>query len=238
MNVRGEAALRLGVAFHIVAHVYEIGFTRLQTLGKGAGLLNGFVAMVRLVAQGTKHEDARTAGIRLCFGRQSGDVRDIHQSADAETEYGQFAVHHGQGQHLRTRNAAGLQGEQRVQFEVGDAGIFVFHETIWYAPLDVVGAIAVGIDLHGIGPAEGPQVVDAAHVVVVLVREEHGIGAHGTGQAQHLLAEVGAAVDEDSAAAGDFNQCRGAQALVARVGAGAYGAVAADDGNAATCAAA
>ena len=70
------------------------------------------------------------------------------------------------------------------------------------------------------------------------MRKQHGIGANGAGEAQHLLAEVGAAVDEDRAALGGFYQCRGAQPLVARVGAGAYGAVAAYDGNAATCAAA
>lgn len=236
--MRGEAALRLGVAFHVVAHVDEISIARLQTLGKGAGFFDGFVAVVRLVAQGTEHEDARTASIGHGLGRKGGDVRDIHQSANAETEYGQFAVHHGQGQHLRARNAAGLQGVQRVEFEVGDAGIFVFHKTVREAAAHIVGTIFISIYLHGIGPAEGAQVVDAAHVVVVLVREQHGIGAHGTGQAQHLLAEVGAAVDEDSAALGGFYQCRGAQPLVARVGAGAYGAVAAYDGNAATCAAA
>ena len=82
----GEAALRLGVTFHIVAHVDEISFARLQSAGKGAGFLNGLVTVVRLVAQGTEHEYARAAGIGHGVGRKGGDVRDVRQSANAETE--------------------------------------------------------------------------------------------------------------------------------------------------------
>ena len=47
MDMRGEAGLRFGVTFHIVAHVDEISFARLQSAGKSTGFLYGFVAVRR-----------------------------------------------------------------------------------------------------------------------------------------------------------------------------------------------
>ena len=73
--------------------------------------------------------------------------------------------------------------------------------------------------------AIGTEVVDAADMVVVDVCQQEGIDMV-VGGTEHLLAEVGAAVDEDAFAA-IAHDGRGAHTIVARISRATYFAIAA-----------
>jgi trimethylamine:corrinoid methyltransferase-like protein len=62
---------------------------------------------------------------------------------------------------------------------------------------------------------EGSHIVDARSMVLMLVREEYGIEVADT-LTQHLLAEVGACVD-DKAHTITLDHCRGAQTLITAI---------------------
>ena len=83
----------------------------------------------------------------------------------------------------------------------------------------------VGIDVDVAEGAEAAEVVDASHVVVVDVGEEHAI-EFPEGPVHELHADVGSAVDEDACGFG-LEQACAAVAEVARVGASAHFALAA-----------
>ena len=79
-------------------------------------------------------------------------------------------------------------------------------------------ACGIGIepDIYIAEPAEGAQVVYASRMVVVLVGDEHPVDAPIV-HLQHLLVEVGAAVNEDALAAVRIHQRALTHALVVRV---------------------
>ena len=78
-------------------------------------------------------------------------------------------------------------------------------------------------------PAEGPQFVEACHVVEMRMGVKNGIDSMQV-LPQGLLAEIGAAVDEDGEP-GHLQVKGRAGALVARMAGGAYRAVAANYRN-------
>jgi hypothetical protein len=68
-------------------------------------------------------------------------------------------------------------------------------EAVGYALPEVVGAEGLGIHIDIAEDAVGAQVVESAHVVVVFVSNEYRIDGLEFG-GEHLLSEVGSAVDE------------------------------------------
>jgi hypothetical protein len=63
---------------------------------------------------------------------------------------------------------------------------------------------------------ERAEVVDAAHVVIMDVGDEHGVNGHEVRHTQHLFAEVGSAVNEDAHAI-HLHQTGTAGATVTRI---------------------
>ena len=124
-------------------------------------------------------------------------------------------------------------------------GVDFVEPDCWYARIAVLGkavrqhleqsaaGYGVGIDVDFAKLAIGPDVVHTAHVVVVGVGNEDAIDAP-EGLGHNLLAEIGAAVNEQSRL-GCLHQCRAAQPLVLGVGTLADAALAADGGYAARC---
>lgn len=94
-------------------------------------------------------------------------------------------------------------------------------EAVWDAFEEVVGTELLGIDIDIAEDAVWAQVVESTHMVVVLMGDEYGIEAAKL-HAEHLLTEVGTAVDEYAAVI-DIDEGAATQAFVAWVCAGACG---------------
>ena len=152
-------------------------------------------------------------------------VGDVSQWADAEAQDGHLAMHDGDGLHLDALNHEGVGVVDGCAVEQGYARIRVLGEAVRQPLAQAVDDILTGIDREMVVEAIGTEVVDAADMVVVDVCQQEGIDMV-VGGTEHLLAEVGAAVDEDAFAA-IAHDGRGAQTIVARISRATYFAIAA-----------
>ena len=97
--------------------------------------------------------------------------------------------------------------------------IWVFAERIGYALAQV--ALHIGLAIHRemlVFPAVGTQVVDATHMVVMLVCDQKGINIYGTWHVKHLHIEIRATVNQQVSTVGALHKGRAAQPPVVRVG--------------------
>ena len=115
--------------------------------------------------------------------------------------------------------------------------VCLFHKAIGHACTQVVGGVAIGMNRYLAQSAERAQVVESAYVVVMLVGDENSVYPFKSRSSKHLLAKVGAAIYQDDGII-SVDKCRGAQAVVARVGGRTYGACASYFGYSRRCAAA
>lgn len=138
-------------------------------------------------------------------------------------------MHDRQGQNLdavdRERVTVNLVDGKRRHPRVKMCG-----ETVGDAGPQIVGYIVFAI--HGKMAshcvAEGTHVIDASDMVIMAVGEQHGIDVLCP-RCEHLMVEVGAAVDEDDGVAG-FKEGRRAHPLVAGVGRATHFAITAQLG--------
>lgn len=220
----------LGMGGDVVAHVDDIGGLVAYLTGKCYGLVYGLMGSVGAVAQSVDHKQANAEEQFQSAGRYGSHVGDIGHVANAVSKDGQLAVHHLQGSYLGIVHQDRVIGLKIVQLELGHAGILVFHQAIRQTLAQMGCGIGIGIYGQGTAVAKRTQVVNAAHMVVMLVGDEKGIKRSPEIEAQHLFAEIGRTVNEDVGRCG-LHQCRTAQALVPRVCAGARRAVASQIGH-------
>lgn len=222
---RGQRFVDLGVKSHSVAHVGE---ERLPRLGYRYNVKR--LAEVHVGGMFFDTESVYDQNVEILyeferFGGKVEAVGDVSHAPDAESAYVEPPVPYGDG---RDFHAGGGKGKtvDFVEGESGNSGIEVGGEAVGNAGAQIGRHVGLAVDgqvaAHAV--AEGAQVVDSAHVVVVAVGEEHGVDALCAG-AEHLLVEIGAAVYEDRRIAG-LNEHRRAHAAVAGVGGAAHGAVA------------
>ena len=90
-----------------------------------------------------------------------------------------------------------------MEIHLGEAGVLVWGEDVAVVVPEGVGGLLVEVDGDGavLEVVERSDVVEACDVVAVGVGDEDGVDACGAG-AEHLLAEVGADVEEDVQAVG------------------------------------
>lgn len=205
-----------GFRTHLVGDVREVGHARIYAADYFYAFLKAKVRHVRLVAQGIDYEgvDAFEQGVIL-FGERF-TVSDVSEWTDAEAEDGELVVHDWQRRDFDAVDAEWLAFCNVVQGECGHAGIRFFGEAVGKPVDDGFGGVFAAVDRKRAVLAVRAHVVDAAHVVVVAVCDEHGVEVRGFG-AYQLRAYVWAAVDEQVFAAnGEYSA--GAQAVVAWVG--------------------
>ena len=153
-------------------------------------------------AQSVDHKQVGVAGVGGLAEGNALHVGDIDKrrrgrldGSDAETEDGDGTVHDAQRGHAKVAD-----GERHVRFHLHEidtrhAGIFVLHETVGHVVADVGGGAAVGVDVDVAEDAERSQVIHSPDVVIVGVGDEDAVNLPER-LGKHLLAEVGAAVDE------------------------------------------
>ena len=214
-----------GVEADAVAHVGKVGLAGCDAADDVEGGVKMHVGVMRRVAQGIddEHGDAvQTLNLVVCDFFAIGDVS---QWADAESQDGHLAMHDGDGLHLDALNHEGVGVVDSSAVEQRYSGVWILSKTVWQSLTKAIDYILTGIDGEMAVETIGTQVVDAADVVVVDVRQQERIDMV-VGGTEHLLAKVGTAIDEDAFATISDNG-RGAQTIVTRVGRATYLAIAA-----------
>ena len=165
-------------------------------------------------------------------------IGDIRQWPDAIGEDRQLSMHDHEGCYFDIADRERLVWRHLMQQKFWYSRIMVFVETIRHGLAQRLGGVGVGEDIDivefgVVDGAEGSQVVDARHMVVVYVRDEHTID-FAERHPQHLLAEIGSAVYDDACVLRLYHR-RGAQSVVVRIRAGTDLALASDGGYAPRC---
>lgn len=145
-----------------------------------------------------------------------GDIRHI---ADAETHDFEFVMVYRQGEDFYAVNVEWGERGDCMKGEVRYAGICFRSEGIGHAFAEVALNIGLAVDwkVNAVF-AIGAQVVHSSHMVVMLVGNQQRRQVQVARHHQHLVIEIGAAVDEQIDAVGTFYEYRGPQTLVAVVG--------------------
>ncbi len=208
----------LGMRRHVVAHVREERTPGAHPLRQRHSLLETHVRHVLLRPQGVNHESVHTLQQPHGAFRHLLGIRYISEPPDAESDNRQPIVHNGQRHHFLSGGEKRTIAVDAAHPERRHTGIRMPGEAVGQPRAQVVLHIfrAVYVEVMSV-PAPGAQVVNASHVVVVDVCEQHGVNIGRTGP-QHLLAKVRTAVYQQRPAAAGLYQCRTAQPLVARVG--------------------
>ena len=208
-----------------VAHVGEIGLAGGDAVDDVEGGIEVHVGVVWLVAEGVDNEQGDALQALYLVIADFFAVGDICQWANAESQDGHLAMHDGDGLDLDALNHEGVGVVDSSAVEQGYSGVWILGETIWQSLTKAIDYILTGIDGEMAVETIGTQVVDAADVVVMDVCQQQGINMV-VGGTEHLLTEVGPAIDEDAFATISDNG-RGAQTIVTRVGRATYLAIAA-----------
>ena len=104
-----------------------------------------------------------------------------------------------------------------MQVDFRNAGIFGFGERVTELPADAFLHVLFGIDVHRLSGrvVEGPHIVYSRDVILVVVSEQDSVQfPHAF--AEHLLPEIGAAVDEQTDSV-PLDQHGGTQTFVAGI---------------------
>ena len=107
-------------------------------------------------------------------------------------------VHHFYGSDLQFPHPERFVRTDGMKPELGHTGIFMLYKTIRQALAQLPARALRRIKLHVAEHAERAQVVYPSHMVVMFVGKQHGVYTTEI-QRQDLLAEVRAAVQQDSA---------------------------------------
>ena len=176
---------------------------------------------VFLYAQSVYHQRVHAAQGLHRLRRHLLAVGDVGERAKTEADDGQTGVHHPQRHDDVAVDLERVERRQLVYVEGGHTGIEMLGKAVRHAVAQVAGHVGLAPDRERHGVAVRAQVVDAADVVVVAVRNQQSVEVWRSLQ-QNLLPEVGAAVDEEPVAAWSRHQSRSPEPLVARVSRGAH----------------
>ena len=196
LNAFGESERGFNGGADAVAHVGYVGDSGFHFGNDVEGLLERQVGVVFLESQGVDDQGVDSAdefqgGVGDCFC-----VGDVGEVAHFEANDGEAMVHDGQGHYVEVGNVEGFGGYFGY-VECGHAGVGGFGEAVGHAVAQVAGNVGSAVDGESVAHcAVGPEVVNAANVVVVAVCNEQCFEHRGA-LGEHLLAEVGAAVNED-----------------------------------------
>lgn len=233
-----------------MTHMDEIGLLCSYTFCKGYSFADALVRGVRLDAQGIDHESRYACEFVHLRRWHFSHISDISQLSYSEADHRKPTMHHANGDDLCITNCETLIRIDLVHSKVWRTRIGMLSEAIEEVALYGSCHILLGTYLYGLQHREGTQIVKSAHMVVMLVSDEHGIdgrkgvvvvargeiaccasllrtalytGAMKIGQVrsstgtlrmigeepQHLLSEVGSAVDENKSGSTCFRVCIG-----------------------------
>ena len=220
-------------------HMGEICPFGLYAIDDLEGLTHREMRVVSLPAQGIYYQYLYSLKFCLLMGlnvTEVGEVCHLAKTVAHRAETVGVVTHDGYYLHAFDHEwRAGLYG---VQLDDRHAAILVLGKGVVILHLHAVDGGLVAVDMCRVNggvvhEVEGAHIVDASGVVLVHVREEYCIYVRHA-LAQHLIAEVGARVYDETLAL-DLDHCRGAQTPVAPIRGATYLAFAAYYGYALRC---
>lgn len=221
MHTLWQAGFYFGMQAQLVADVREVSVLSAHFFGDLYGLGKGVVAYMLAMAQGIDDKGFAAADL-IEFGRGNVvGIGDIGEVADAEAEDLHLIVQGAYGYDIEAidREGTAIDG---VEIDLRNAGVGVFLEDIGEFAAQRLLRGGGGIDMHGLllQVVVGPHIVEPGCVVFMPVGEDNDVEmSHAC--PQHLVAEVGACVDNNIGLR-RMHVYRRAQAVVARVGGGTY----------------
>ena len=139
-------------------------------------------------------------------------------------------------QHMDGDNLHAIDGKRGVldgfQSQHGHTGIFVFGKSVVKIFLDNADSSGQTVNVYGfvVEEVDGTYIVNAAHMVGVLVGEQDGVDV-GDFVGEQLLSQVGTGINKQFHAI-NFHKGGGAQPMVPRVSGSAHIAGASHNGDA------
>ncbi len=183
MHVGRKAERRLGVQADLVGHVREVGLARSDAADQLQRLLHIEVRVVGREAQGIDDQYFHAVELALLRRVDGFEVGEVTQAADAVSrhlEARRVVPRHGYDP--RAGRTERLGGVDRAERQLGHAAVFVRGESVVEILAHDIQRAGRAVDVHAphrgvIDEVEGPHVVQAARVVLVLVREQDGVDA-------------------------------------------------------------
>ncbi len=219
--MRGKLLLNFSMKSYLVGHVDEIGFFRLDFFYEVKCLFKSLMRIVRLLTQRIDNKYVHILKETGGFIGESAHVGNVSHASHTIGEDGHLTVHYGKRNDLHATDFKGSARRQFVHDQTGYAGIEVLSKAIRQLMLQKVYGLGVSINIDIAKSAERAKVVYASRVVVVYVCKQQTV--YGTEvDGNHLLAEVGSAIDENAFTGIEIDKCGTAQAFVARVRGCAY----------------
>ncbi len=182
---------------HVVTHVNEIGFPRLHLFNESQRFLKGLMGIVMLVTQRIDYKYVYILKETGGFIGKRTHVGNVSQTSHAISKDGHFPVHYSKRHNVHVANLKGRAGLHFIHYQTRHTRIEVFRETIGQLLTKKSCSRAVGKNVNIAKFAERTQVVYPPSMVVMDMRKQNAVQSseiHGN----HLLPEVGTAVDEDA----------------------------------------
>ena len=179
----------------MVTHVDEISFPCADTFRCRQRFRYALVRRVRLRPQGVYYQNIQSLQLFIRSVRHRKHVRYIPQPpADTVSQDGQPPVHHGNRQYFRFPHVERPARFHFLQINARYTRIFLIHKAIRHPRPQMGGRVGIRIDGYFRKTAERAQIVQSAHMVVMLVGYQHAVYPLVHGSAQHLCPEIGTAV--------------------------------------------
>lgn len=230
-----KTGVGLIVVAYLVGTMGKIGTPRAYASGKRDGIIDELVGMMRIV-EAERIDNQRVDACKI--GQLSFlhvlHVRDIGHSPKAIAHNGKLAVVDFHGHHLNIAYLQRLVLFYFYQLKGRDTRIEMFGKAVRDGPMEGLGNAWLRIDMEISAIRIDAQIVYASHMVVMAVRQQHGVELSKR-MAQGLLAEIGAAIDKYARRFG-LNKHARTQAVIMRIRALADLAGATDNGYAKRCA--
>lgn len=209
----------VGIESHFVAHVGEVGTAGLDGRDDFQSLGKAEVGEVLGGTQSINYQHLNSLKFKHLIRVDAVGIGDICQRTNAVAQDGEVFVHGLDGDDLAAGSHEGFVARDFVHVGLGETRKLVGSEDIVVVALDGLTGLGIAIELHFamLHPVESTYVVESRHMIAVGMGDEDGVEV-GDMLAQHLLAEVGADIEEDIHAIVGLEEGRSAQVAVARVG--------------------
>ena len=234
MHVGRQQRVGLSVWQDEVTHVYEIGLTGTYTPCKADGIIDRLMCGMEPVVEGIDDEYIHVVEVWPLGVGHRLHVGDVGQCAefsvvgsiavrsclDAKAHDRQAAVHYTDGCDRERTNDDGFVWHDVAQRYGRHSWIAALGrcEAVWDALHEMAGHKLLGIDGDVAEEYPGAYVVNSSNVVEMFVGDEDSIDVWEMWQGEHLLTEVGTAVEQYGCTR-MFDKRRGAEPMVARVAA-------------------
>lgn len=224
-DMRGQRIVHFPMQSHLMAHVNQTRLAGMDALSLQQSFRKRLVRPMWLWTQRIHHQQIEPFQQRIHLIWKSRHIRYPRHAADAISHNGQPAVHHPKGKYIHSLSFRAFYpkrtaGHHRQQGDMRNSGIQMRREAIRHPLLQAVEGILFAIDRNISKSTKGTQIVQSAHVVIMLVRNQYGINRGKTFHPQTLFPEIRTAIDKNTHPFFRLYQSRTAQPLVMRIGTG------------------